>query len=196
MHIFSYKYDQQEHQILPYTLRSEDFLYFQRSTETLLLTDTFSSRSSSEARHLGLNKTEYKSYVSRVRMLEQAGVSTPIGVALLHVGLNVVLYLYINESRETTERVIRACQLLPCVIGYVLEDGSGVLMVYVPNSTAVEVHSSLRKILAEQGIDSQIAIKPSWQGFRAPKSPIRASNYDFKTGEWLWKSENIPKLEE
>ena len=169
----------------PLSLHPWDFNYLRRSTDASLITNGFSSHLAREARQLGLSKSMYMRYRRRIYMLEQIRLCTPIGLGLLHVGLDAVIYILLSASREMMERILRACNLLPYVYG-VLYRGGGVIILLVPNHAAIEVYSSLRTVFAECGVNAIVTARPAWQAFVMLRSPIDDNNYDFRKSEWIW----------
>jgi DNA-binding Lrp family transcriptional regulator len=182
-------------QLFPLRLHRDDFIYFQRSIDAFSVGGTVFPRSASEARQMGFSGSSYRLYRRRVRRLDELGVSVPTRIGLLHVGLDTAIHVFLSAPRETTERVLRASQLLPHISGYILDDGTGTMTLLLPNAVAVEVFSFLRRLFAECSIDAQIAIRQAWESFAWFPSPISKDDYDFEKGEWIWKPETLPALQ-
>jgi DNA-binding Lrp family transcriptional regulator len=179
-------------QLFPVRLHPDDFIYFQRSIDAFSVGGRVFPQSASEARQMDFSGSSYKLYRRRVRRLDELGVSVPTRIGLLHVGLDTAIHVFISAPRETTERVLRASQLLPHISGYILDDGTGTMTLLLPNAVAVEVFAFLRRLFAECGIDAQIGIRQAWESFAWFPSPISKDDYDFEKGEWIWKPETLP----
>ncbi|MFX1474888.1 MAG: MarR family winged helix-turn-helix transcriptional regulator [Promethearchaeota archaeon] len=193
LHSFKYtQSDLKEKAPPPLRLHPWDFTYFRRSTISVSATDTASARISKEARHLKLPKVEEKLYRRRVKKLSNIGIQTdPFQIGLIHIGLNASISLYIRSSREITELILRCFHMFPQIFGTIFDDGGAVITLYLPNPVAIEAFSSLRNLFAECGVDSHMIIRPAWQAFVYPRSPIVSSNYDFERQEWIWTSQTL-----
>ncbi|MFX1563328.1 MAG: helix-turn-helix domain-containing protein, partial [Promethearchaeota archaeon] len=80
-------------------LQPEDFVFLQRSTDVYLLTGSTRSSKAFEARLAGFRESEHMVYRRRVEFLEEKEViSQPIGVGLIHIGLDAVVNVIIRGT--------------------------------------------------------------------------------------------------
>ncbi len=170
----------------PIKLAKEDFTYFRRADDIVQITDRVSSQSSKEILEAGISDTGHMRYRRRVRTLEKQGISRFQGVKLLHIGLNCVLKIYLFELKEITESTVRSLLLLPHINAIILENGNGIIFVYIPNECAADILSTLRKVFAKNEISASFDVKPAWQSYTGFQSPLNPSLYDFNKGNWKW----------
>ena len=179
----------------PISLRQEDFVYAQRVTSAFFLTDRVASTEAREARLAGFRESEHMRYRRRVQLLEDVGLlSPPLGVGLVHIGLDALINLRIEASYESSIRVLGALQLLPHVSGFIYDDGSAAVVLLVPKSAAVSVETSLKGLLQDSDIPAATMISPAWNSYGwTPHLPIEQRNYDFERGTWVWTKDTLPE---
>ncbi|MFX1565660.1 MAG: MarR family transcriptional regulator [Promethearchaeota archaeon] len=178
----------------PITLRPEDFTYFLRAANIHQITDRITAHASKELRIAGIAESAHMVYRRRVRELEKMDVSFIKGMFLMHIGLNTVLQIYINEPKTILEEVSRALSILPSISGLIFENRYGLLFLNIPNRSAVEILAFLRKLFAKQRIDATIEAKPSWQALSGFVYPVDSRNYDFEKRDWKWEQTTLPDL--
>jgi len=180
----------------PFTLQPQDFIYMQRATDAFLVTDQVRFYESLEARQAGYRESEHMTYRRRVEFLKQHNImSQPMGLGIMHIGLNETLNIFIETPYEQTKAIFSALQLLPYVIGRIFDNGSGSIMILLPSGTAVPTQTALHEFF--EGLDYPIAtaIKPAWKSFGwATGNPINPYNYDFEKGKWIWTKDTLPQL--
>ncbi len=181
-------------QRFPITLRPEDFTYFLRAADIHQITDRITPQASKELRQAGISETAHMVYRRRIRQLEKMSVSQVQGMFIMHIGLDTILQIYIYESRLITEQVIKALSVFPNIDGLVFSNGNGLLILSIPNQTAVDMISTLRKIFAKNEIDGVIEAKPTWQSWSGFESPVKLQNYNLDKKEWEWERTTLPKI--
>ncbi len=178
----------------PVALRHEDFTYFLRAADIHQITDRITPQASKELRQAGISDTAHMVYRRRIKQLEQLKVSQVKGMFPLHLGLDSVIQIYINESRTTTEQIQKSLSIFPNINGLNFDNGNGMIFLYIPNNSAVEVLSEIRKLLLKYDINSIIETKPSWQSITGFEYPVKLQNYDLEKREWKWEQNTLPKL--
>jgi hypothetical protein len=185
-----FRYSNQEMRtgkVNPIPLRPEDFAYFARSDRSIAATDKPIPSIDGEARQLGLSPAEARRYRRRIRWLEAQGVtSPPLHFGLLHVGLDAMLSIWLLSSREITDRVVYACQLLPFVMGSLFEDGGALLSLPLPYAASVDVYDFLRRYFADHDLDASLSLQPGWCTYGIHISALSSRNYSFEKGAWTW----------
>jgi DNA-binding Lrp family transcriptional regulator len=178
----------------PIALKSEDFTYFLRAADIHQITDRITAQASKEIGRAGVSETAHMVYRRRIKQLEKLKVSQVQGIFLLHIGLDAVIQIYINENRFTVEQIVKGLSVLPHVVGLIFDNGNGHLVLFVPNENAVEIVSTLRKSFATNDIDAIIEVKPTWQSYSGFESPVKQKNYDIEKGEWKWERTTLPAI--
>lgn len=176
------------------TLQPQDFVYMQRATDAFLVTSQARFYESHEARKAGYRETEHMTYRRRVEFLNQQNImSQPMGLGIMHIGLNEAVNVFTETPYDKTKEIISAFQLLPSVSGKIFDNGSGTMMILLPSGTAVTVQSSLRNIFEELEYPIRTAIKPAWKSFGwVAGNPIIPNNYHFDKGRWIWTKDTLP----
>jgi DNA-binding Lrp family transcriptional regulator len=175
-------------------IRQEDFIYLQRSTDAYLATKYMKFYESHESRQAGYDESKHMAYRRRVKYLQKNKViSPPLGIGLLNIGLNSIIYLYLDSPIEETRRIFTACQLFPHVSGVLFDDGTGVATLLVPSAFAVSLKTSLNDVFATLDIPAAISIRPAWNayGWTGP-STVGSVNYDFDNNRWIWAKDTLP----
>ncbi len=175
-------------------LQHQDFIYMQRVSDTYIATSQMKFLESQEAIQAGYKESEHMAYRRRVDYLEEHKlVSPPIGVGLIHIGLNAAIYILLESSSEETHQILTACQLFPHVAGRIFDDGSGIATIFVPSASAVAIQASLYEVFNSIEIPITLAIKPSWEafGWTGPR-PLNSANYDFQKSKWIWTKDSLP----
>jgi DNA-binding Lrp family transcriptional regulator len=194
--IVSHSYDLIEKSTrFPIKLNSEDFTYFLRATDAIYATQRFSSRTAEELRKAGLKPTEHMRYRRRIKKLENWGISEIRGYFLYIIGLNSAIQMIIYEPREITKDLFQKLQLLPFIVGRILDEGSGCANLLLPNEVVVDVYSFLRKLFAREKYNVRFSLKPAWQLYVGGPGPLLISDYNLETGRWIWIDEEIPRIE-
>lgn len=178
----------------PVALRSEDFTYFLRAADIHQITDRITAQPSKELRQAGISETAHMVYRRRIKRLEKLNVSHVQGLFLMHIGLDAVLQIYVNEPRAMVEQVNKALSILPAIYGLIFDNGNGFVSLYVPKYCAVDTLSTLRKIFAKHEINAFIETKPTWQAFSGFESPVKLQNYDIEKREWKWEQTTLPDI--
>ncbi len=178
------------------TLQPQDFVYMQRATDTFLVTGQARFYESHEARKAGYRESEHMTYRRRIEFLNQHNImSQPMGIAIMHIGLNDVVNIFLETPFDETKAIISAFQLLPSVGGRIYDNGSGSIMLLLPSGNAVPVQTSLREFFGELGYPIKTAVKPAWKSFGwVTGNPIIPNNYDFDKGKWIWTKDTLPTL--
>jgi hypothetical protein len=179
----------------PVTLRPEDFTYFLRAANIHQITDRITAQASKELRLAGIAESAHMVYRRRVRELEKKDVSYIKGMFLMHIGLNTVLQIYINEPKTIVEEVNKALSILPSINGLIFENRCGLLFCNIPNWSAVEIFAFIRKLFSDHEINAIIEAKPSWQSLSGFVYPVDSRNYDFEKREWKWEQTTLPDLD-
>jgi len=178
----------------PIKLRHQDFIYIQRASDPFLATSHMKFYESHELKQAGYKESEHMAYRRRVKYLEKHKViSPPLGIGLIHAGLNTSIYLYLGTEVEETRRIITACQVFPHLAGRIFNDGTGSATIRIPNASAIAVKTAINEYFSGQNIPAKISVHPSWRGFAwtGPKT-IDPINYDFNKGKWLWTKDTLP----
>lgn len=175
-------------------LQPEDFIYMQRATDAYILTRYVRSFEAHEARLAGFRESEHMAYRRRVEFLEEKDVlSSPIGIGLIHIGLDAIVNVLIEGTEEVTRRTLTAFQLFPHVASIQFDDGNGSAVLLVPKAAAVAIETSLRDILLDCGIQAMTAVKPAWEAYGwMIRAPVNSNNYNFEKGSWLWTKDTLP----
>ncbi len=189
-----YSYDLLKQSDFPLKLQIEDFTYFRRTFDNILLTNRVTSQSSQELRTLGISESMHMRYRRRIKKLERLQISKNNGIILHHVGLNTALLIRIFEPRTVTDYVLKTLHLLPYQNAVVLENGYAYVFAHVTNSQAVDVLSTLRKTFAKNEINASLEARPVWQSYSGLETPVLPKNYDFELGAWKWDDNTLPKL--
>jgi hypothetical protein len=176
----------------PLPLRPEDFTYFLRAADVHQITDRIISQPSKELREAGITETAHMVYRRRIRFLEKKNVSSVKGMWMMHLGLNTIIQIYLFEDRETTLHLLEGLQLFPQLNALILENGNGVIFLYVPTPLAVDILSFLRKIFATKDLNALVITKPTWQSSSGFDYPVQSKNYDFERKEWKWERSTLP----
>lgn len=178
------------------TLQPQDFVYMQRATDAFLVTGKARFYGSQEARKAGYRESEHMTYRRRVEFLNQHNImSQPMGIAIMHIGLNDAVNVFLDTPYDETKAIISAFQLLPSVGARIYDNGSGSIMLLLPSGTAVPTQTSLREFFGERGYPLKIDIKPAWKSFGwVTGNPIIPNNYDFDKGKWIWTKDTLPML--
>ncbi|MFX1510047.1 MAG: hypothetical protein ACFFBR_07065 [Promethearchaeota archaeon] len=179
----------------PISLRPEDFTYFLRAADIHQLTDRITSPVSEEIRQAGISETAHMIYRRRIRQLEKMNVSHLQGLVLLHIGLDTAIQLYVKETKSITILLAKALSVLPNMRALIFENGNGLIVLFIPNHSAVETLSILRETFVKNEINVNIEVKPTWQTASGFESPISHQNYDFKKREWKWERTFLPELD-
>jgi DNA-binding MarR family transcriptional regulator len=183
----------EDEQKYPIALRPEDFTYFLRAADIHQITDRVTPQASKELQEAGISPTAHMVYRRRIKQLEKMKVSSVKGMFPLHLGLDSVLQIYVNESRAITEQVQKALSIFPNLNGLNFDNGYGMIFLYIPNPSAVEVVSEIRKLFSMNDIDSTIEAKPSWQSITGFELPVTLGNYDAEKREWKWERTTLPE---
>jgi DNA-binding Lrp family transcriptional regulator len=176
------------------TIKQQDFIYMHRATDAYLATRHMKFFESQELRQAGYKESEHMAYRRRVKYLEKNEIiSPPLGIGLLNIGLNSVIYLYLGSLKEETKRIFSACQLFPHVSCMLFDDGTGVATLPVPSSIAVSLKTSIESIFTTIDIPAVISIKPAWKayGWTGPYT-VDSVNYDFEKSRWIWTKDTLP----
>lgn len=175
-------------------LQPQDFIYMQRATDAFLVTSQARFYESYEARKAGYQETEHMTYRRRVEFLNQQNImSQPMGLGIMHIGLNEAVNVFTETPYDKTKEIISAFQLLPSFGGRIYDNGSGSIMILLPSGTAVQTQISLREFFGELGYPIKTAIKPAWKSFGwVTGNPIIPNNYDFDKGKWIWTKDTLP----
>ncbi len=175
-------------------IKHQDFIYMQRATEAYFSTRHMKFFESHELREAGYKESEHMTYRRRVKYLEKNElISQPLGVGLLNIGLNSVIYLYLMTSKEETKRIFSACQLFPHISGIVLDNGTGVATLLIPSAIAVSLMTSLESLFTAIDIPAIISMKPAWNAYGWTVPPVVDSmNYNFETNRWIWTKDTLP----
>ncbi len=178
------------------TLQPQDFVYMQRATEAFLVTSQARFYESQEARKAGYRESEHMTYRRRVEFLNQHNImSQPMGIAIMHIGLNDAVNVFLETPYDETKAIISAFQLFPSVGARIYDNGSGSIMILLPSGTAVSTQTSLREFFGELGYPIKIAIRPAWKSFGwVTGNPIIPNNYDFDREKWIWTKDTLPTL--
>ncbi len=176
----------------PIELRKEDFTYFLRAADIHQITDRVTPQASKELRQAGISETAHMIYRRRIKQLEKMNVSYVKGMFPLHLGLDSVIQIYIKEVKAVTEQVQRSLSVFPNLNGINFDNGYGMIFLYIPNDSAVEVLSGIRKLISQHDIDTIIETKPSWQSISGFEYPVQSQNYDFEKREWKWERTTLP----
>ncbi len=179
----------------PLKLQPEDFTYFFRATDAIYATQRFSSRTAEELRKAGLKPTEHMRYRRRIKKLENWGISEIRGYFLYIIGLNSAIQIIISEPREITRDLFQKLQLLPFIVGRILDEGSGCANILLPNEVVVDIYSFLRKLFSNEKLNVRFSLKPAWQLYVGGPGPLLISDYNFETGRWLWINEEMTRIE-
>ncbi|MFX0067417.1 MAG: MarR family transcriptional regulator [Candidatus Hermodarchaeota archaeon] len=175
-------------------LQPQDFVYMQRATDAFLVTGKARFYEAHEARKAGYRESEHMTYRRRIEFLKQHNImSKPMGIAIMHIGLNDVVNIFLETPYDETKAIISAFQLLPSVGGRIYDNGSGGIMILLPSGNAVPTQTSLRDFFGELGYPIKIAVKPAWKSFGwVTDNPIIPNNYDFDKGKWIWTKDTLP----
>ena len=175
-------------------IKQEDFIYMQRATEVFLITRNVKFIESHELREAGYKESEHMAYRRRVKFLEKNEViSPPLGIGLLNIGLNSVIFIDIRSHEEETRRILSACQIFPHISSKLFDDGTGVATLPVPSVIAVSLMTSLNELLMSIGVPAVTTMKPTWKAYGWMGPPIVDSlNYDFENNKWLWTKDTLP----
>lgn len=178
------------------TLQHQDFIYMQRATDAFLVTSQARFYESHEARQAGYRESEHMAYRRRVAFLNRQNImSQPMGLGIMHIGLNEAVNVVLETPYEKTKEIISAFQLLPSIGGKIFDNGSGSMMILLPSGTAVPVQTALRKLFERLEYPIKTAIKPAWKSFGwVTGNPIIPYNYDFDKGRWIWTKDTLPTL--
>ncbi len=191
----TFSYEQlNDNQNFPIQLRSEDFIYFLRAADIHQITDRITAQPSKELRQAGISPSAHMVYRRRVKQLEKLNISHVKGMFLMHIGLDTVLQIYLYEPREITKQIILALSRFPNLNGLILENGHGIIFLYIPNHSAIETLSTLRKTFGRLEMNVTIEVKPTWQSISGLEFPVKSKNYDFNKGKWKWDQNTLPQL--
>jgi hypothetical protein len=188
LHSFKYSYEEvRTGTVVPIRLQPEDFACFERLDRPIAVTSKASSSIEEEARQLGLSLAAARRYRSRVQWLDaHRARSPPLHFGLLHVGLDAELSIRLRSEPQVVRRVVQACQLLPSLTGILFEEAGALLILFLPNAPAVDIHSLLRSTFAACDIDASLALESAWRAFGTHISLLSPENYDFDSGTWRW----------
>lgn len=177
-------------------LQPEDFVYMQRANRSFYLTEGVDSTEAEEARLAGYPEGQHLTYRRRVRVLKKANLlSPPLGVGLIHVGLNAVINLFVEASHTESSQLLSAFQFMPQVNGYIFDDGCSLVILLVPKAAAVAILTSLEEHLHKVGIPNQAIVKPTWENYGwAFQPPVSLRNYDFDRQAWVWAKDTLPMI--
>ncbi|MFW9830205.1 MAG: hypothetical protein ACFFD8_00265 [Candidatus Thorarchaeota archaeon] len=178
----------------PIQLQHQDFIYMQRAFDTYLSTSQVKFYESHELRQAGYKESEHMAYRRRVKYLEKHKViSPPLGIGLIHMGLNASIYLYLESQIEETRRIITACQVFPHVAARIFDDGSGTATIRIPSSSAISVKTAISEYFTAKNVPVRISVHPSWKafGWTGPNT-VNPINYDFNKGKWKWTKDTLP----
>lgn len=175
-------------------IKPQDFIYMQRATEAYLTTRHMKFIESHELREAGYKESEHMAYRRRVKYLEKNKlISPPLGIGLLNIGLNAIIHLYLESSKEETRRIFTACQLFPHLSCMLLNNGTGVASLPVPPSIAISLTVSLEELFRSIDIPAVLTLKPAWNAYGWNFPPVLNSmNYDFETNRWIWTKDTLP----
>jgi hypothetical protein len=168
----------------------------QRATDPFFVTGQARFYESHEARKAGYRESEHMAYRRRVDLLNKRNImSQPMGIAIMHIGLNDAVNVFLETPYDDTKAIISAFQLLPSVGGRIYDNGSGSTTLLLPSGTAVPTQTSLHEFFGELGYPIKTAIKPAWKSFGwVTGNPIIPNNYDFDKGKWIWTRDTLPTL--
>jgi DNA-binding Lrp family transcriptional regulator len=175
-------------------IRREDFIYMQRASDAYLATRHLKFYESHELKKAGYKESEHMAYRRRVKYLKKIKlISPPLGLGLLHVGLNSILNLHLETPREKTRSIFTALQLLPHISCRIFEDGTGVATLPVPSANAVQLKTSLGDLFSTLDISAIISMRPAWKsyGWTGP-STISIANFDIDNNKWIWTKDTLP----
>lgn len=178
------------------TLQPQDFIYMQRATDAFLVTRQARFYEAQEARKAGYRESEHMTYRRRVEFLNKRKImSQPMGIAIMHTGLNEAVNVFLETPYEDTKAIISAFQLLPSVGGRIYDNGTGSITILLPSGTAIPTQTSIREFFGELEYPVETAIKPAWKSFGwVSGNPIIAENYDFNKGKWIWTRDTLMTL--
>lgn len=178
-------------------LQSQDFIYLQRATDAYLATSSAKFYESKEARSAGYKDSEHMAYRRRIEFLKKHNlISEPIGLSLIHIGLNAAISLFLETPQEITKQILRAFQLFPHVAGRIFDDGTGTATIQVPTFSAVTIQSALNEFFLLSDLTIKTAIKPSVESFGwFARVPADSINYDFSKGKWIWTKDTLPHIQ-
>lgn len=177
-----------------FKIKQQDFVYMQRATEAFLITRHMKFIESHELREAGFKESEHMAYRRRVKFLEKNQlISPPLGIGLLNIGLNSVIYIHLVSSTEETKRIISACQLFPHVSCILLDNGTGVITLLVPSAIAVSISTALKGIFTSIEIPAVLSMKPAWKAYGWTVPPVvDSANFQFETNRWIWTKDTLP----
>ncbi len=175
------------------SIKPSDFIYMQRATDVYFITDRARFYEAEEARLAGYKETQHMAYRRRVNYLEKREVmSPPLGISIMHIGLNTIIHLLIESNEKETKRVLTALQLLPHIVGNIFNDGTGSASLLLPRESAISVQNALSQLFKDNNIPSIISIKPAWEAYGWTTEPIQIRNYDFDREDWVWTKDTLP----
>jgi len=175
-------------------IRPEDFIYMQRASDAYLATRHLKFYESHELKKAGYKESEHMAYRRRVKYLKKIElISPPLGLGLLHIGLNSIINLHLETPRERTRSIFRALQLFPHISCRIFEDGTGVATLPVPSAKAVQIKTALNKLFSTLDVSAIISMRPAWQsyGWTGP-STISLVNFDIDNNKWIWTKDTLP----
>ncbi|MFW9934634.1 MAG: hypothetical protein ACFFDU_03770 [Candidatus Thorarchaeota archaeon] len=175
-------------------IKPQDFIYMQRATEAYLTTRHVKFIESHELREAGYKESEHMAYRRRVKYLEKNRlISPPLGIGLLNNGLNSVIHLYLESSKEEIRRIFTAFQLFPHLSCKLIDNGTGVASLPVPSSIAISLTVSLEALFGSLDIPAVLTVRPAWNAYGWNFPPVLNSmNYDFETNRWIWTKDTLP----
>jgi hypothetical protein len=175
-------------------LQPEDFVYMSRATDAFLATDKAKFYEAYEARLAGFEDSRHMTYRRRIQFLEEQDLlSPPIGLGIIHMGLNSSINLFLETPLEESVKILSACQLFPRTLGNIHSDGNSTITILVPDVYAIPIHSALNEFFSSQSIPVSTYLLPSWKGSGwLARYPVNSTNYDFEQCKWIWVKDSLP----